>query len=439
MLKVVEEESNRKSEALVSLDDLAREGARRMLVSALAAEVEEYVSAHKHERDDAGRALVVRNGKARARQVTMGSGTVEIEAPRVNDKRVDEDGERQRFTSAILLPYMRRSPKVTEVLPILYLRGLSTGDFKPALESLLGESASGLSPSAITRMTTEWEEEHALFRKRSLADRDFVYIWADGIHVNVRLDDDRVCLLVVMGARPDGEKEVIAIEDGHRESKESWLGLLRDLKARGMQAPAVAVGDGALGFWAAVREVWPDTREQRCWFHRLGNVLDKLPKSGAVEGQSCAARDHVRRRTRGCTQGDRVLRDDVRREAPQGGRVASQGRGEAAHLLRLPGRALEAPAHQQRDRVDLRDRAFADPCDQGTGLPVEGAHHGLQAAAASAGAMATTRWAPTASPRPCPREVRRRSSSGEKQVGGESRLIMHGRSTTFDNTSRRHC
>ena len=287
MLKVVEEESNRKSEALVSLDDLAREGARRMLVSALAAEVEEYVSAHKHERDDAGRALVVRNGKARARQVTMGSGTVEIEAPRVNDKRVDEDGERQRFTSAILLPYMRRSPKVTEVLPILYLRGLSTGDFKPALESLLGESASGLSPSAITRMTTEWEEEHALFRKRSLADRDFVYIWADGIHVNVRLDDDRVCLLVVMGARPDGEKEVIAIEDGHRESKESWLGLLRDLKARGMQAPAVAVGDGALGFWAAVREVWPDTREQRCWFHRLGNVLDKLPKS--VQSKAKAA------------------------------------------------------------------------------------------------------------------------------------------------------
>jgi len=287
MLKVIEDDAERKSEALQTLDDLAREGARRMLMKALTAEVEEYVSGHKHERDADGHALVVRNGKARARQVTMGSGTVEIEAPRVNDKRVDEDGERQRFTSSILLPYMRRSPKVNEVLPILYLRGLSTGDFKPALESLLGENASGLSASTITRMTTEWEEEHARFRKRSLADRDFVYIWADGIHVNVRLDDDRVCLLVVMGARPDGEKEVIAIEDGHRESKESWLGLLRDLSARGMQAPVVAIGDGALGFWAAVREVWPETREQRCWFHRLGNVLDKLPKS--VQSKAKAA------------------------------------------------------------------------------------------------------------------------------------------------------
>jgi transposase-like protein len=250
-----------------------------MLKQALEAEVEEYISAHKHERDDKGHATVVRNGKARARQVTMGSGTVEIEAPRVNDKRVDEDGERQKFTSAILLPYMRRSPKVTEVLPLLYLRGLSTGDFKPALESLLGENASGLSPSTITRMTTEWEEEHERFSKRSLADRDFVYVWADGIHVNVRLDDDRVCLLVIIGARPDGEKEVIAIEDGHRESKESWLDVLRKLKTRGMQPPAIAVGDGALGFWAAVREVWPETREQRCWFHKLGNVIDKLPKS----------------------------------------------------------------------------------------------------------------------------------------------------------------
>jgi transposase-like protein len=173
---------------------------------------------------------------------------------------------------------MRRSPKVAEVLPVLYLRGLSTGDFQPALKSLLGEDAAGLSSTNITRLTAVWEDEYRKFRERSLADRDYVYIWADGIHFNVRLEDDRLCTLVLIGARPDGDKDLIAIEDGYRESKESWLSVLRDLKRRGMQAPVVAVGDGALGFWAAVREVWPETRQQRDWCHKMANVLDKLPK-----------------------------------------------------------------------------------------------------------------------------------------------------------------
>ncbi len=261
-----------------TLDEIAREGARQMLEAALQAEVASYIEEHQDARDENGHALVVRNGKARARQVTMGSGTVEIRAPRVNDRRC-VDGERQRFTSRILPPYMRRSPKVAEVLPVLYLRGLSTGDFREALPVLLGEeSAAGLSPTNIARMTNQWQEEHQAFKKRSLADRDYVYIWVDGIHVNVRLEEDRLCLLVVIGVRPDGTKELIAIEDGYRESTESWLFVLRDLKARGMQAPMVAVGDGALGFWAALREVWPETREQRDWVHKLGNVLDKLPK-----------------------------------------------------------------------------------------------------------------------------------------------------------------
>ena len=173
---------------------------------------------------------------------------------------------------------MRRSPKVAEVLPILYLRGLSTGDFKPALEGLLGEDAAGLSSTNIARLTNVWEEEYRAFSKRSLADVDFVYVWADGIHFNVRLEEDRLCTLVLIGARPDGTKEVIAVEDGYRESAESWKALLRDLNARGMKAPKVAVGDGALGFWAAVRDVWPETREQRDWCHKMANVLDKLPK-----------------------------------------------------------------------------------------------------------------------------------------------------------------
>ncbi len=249
-----------------------------MLAVALEAEAASYVEGHRNARDEKGHAMVVRNGKARARPVTMGSGTVEIRAPRVNDRRHGSDGERQRFTSKILPPYMRRSPKVAEVLPVLYLRGLSTGDFREALPILLGERASGLSPTNIARMTNAWQEDYETFQKRSLADRDYVYIWVDGIHVNVRLEEDRLCLLVVIGARPDGTKELIGITDGYRESTESWLDMLRDLKAHGMQAPELAIGDGALGFWAALREVWPQTREQRDWFHRLGNVLDKLPK-----------------------------------------------------------------------------------------------------------------------------------------------------------------
>jgi transposase-like protein len=249
-----------------------------MLKEALEVEVEAYLERHREARDEQGHALVVRNGHGRERKVTVGSGTLPVRAPRVDDRRVDGEGRRQRFTSQILPPYMRRSPKVAEVLPILYLRGLSTGDFREALPVLLGPDAAGLSPANIARLTTSWEAEYRNFRRRSLKDRDYVYIWADGIHVNIRLEEDRLCLLVLIGVRPNGTKELIAVEDGYRESTESWLSLLRDLKARGMKAPVVAVGDGALGFWAAARQVWPETREQRCWVHRLRNVLDKLPK-----------------------------------------------------------------------------------------------------------------------------------------------------------------
>jgi len=279
MLKVIERKGSREEgyEGF-TLDELAREGARRMLVKALEAEVAQYLAAHTDERDAQGHALVVRNGPARARKLTCGAGTIELRAPRVNDQRVDAAGERLRFTSQILPPYMRRSPKVAEVLPVLYLRGLSTGDFRPALATLLGKDAAGLSATNIARLTGEWETEYQAFRQGSLAQKDYVYVWVDGIHFNVRLEDDRLCTLVMIGARPDGTKELVAIEDGYRESAESWKTLLRELKRRGMRAPVVAVGDGALGFWAAVREVWPETRVQRDWCHKLANVLDKLPK-----------------------------------------------------------------------------------------------------------------------------------------------------------------
>ncbi len=276
MVKVLEGAfgSQGAGERPTDLDELAREGARRMLMAALEEEVADYIDRHQGERDENGHAEVVRNGRARARKVTMGAGTVEVRAPRIHDRR-----EGEKFTSRILPPYMRRSPKVAEVLPLLYLRGLSTGDFREALPVLLGEDAAGLSAANISRLLSVWEEEYEAFGERDLSQVDYVYVWADGIHINVRLGDrDRVCLLVLLGARPDGTKELIAIEDGYRESTESWAHVLRDLKRRGMRAPALAIGDGALGFWAAVRDVWPESLEQRDWVHRIANVLDKLPK-----------------------------------------------------------------------------------------------------------------------------------------------------------------
>jgi putative transposase len=279
MLKVVEKQDEREAgEELLLLDQIAREGARRMLIEALKAEADDYVERHHGERDAQGHALVVRNGQAEPRKLTFGAGTVELRAPRIDDRRPDDKGQRQRFTSRILPPYMRRSPKVAEVLPILYLRGLSTGDFRPALAALLGEDAAGLSPTNITRLTACWEKEYADFRRSDLSGREYIYVWVDGVHFNIRLEDDRLCTLVMIGSRPDGEKELLAVEDGYRESAESWKTVLRELKRRGMAAPLLAVGDGALGFWAAAREVWPETRAQGCWCHKLVNVLDKLPK-----------------------------------------------------------------------------------------------------------------------------------------------------------------
>jgi putative transposase len=279
MLKLIEKREEREAgEEIALLDEIAREGARRRLIEALKAEADDYVERHRGERDQRGHALVVRNGRASTRKLMLGAGTVELRAPRVNDRRRDAHGQRQRFTSHLLPPYMRRSPKVAEVLPILYLRGLSTGDFRPALEALLGEDGAGLSPTTITRLTAGWEKEYSDFRQRDLSGREYVYVWVDGVHFNIRLEDDRLCTLVMIGVRPDGQKELLAVEDGYRESAESWKTVLRELKRRGMAAPVLAVGDGALGFWAAAREVWPETREQGCWCHKLANVLDKLPQ-----------------------------------------------------------------------------------------------------------------------------------------------------------------
>ena len=256
-----------------SLDQLAREGARRMIEAALQAEVGDYIDLLRGERDERGHALVVRNGRAQERQVVLGAGAVKLRAPRVNDRRPG-----QRFSSQILPSYMRRSPSIDEAVPALYLCGLATGDFGEALAALLGPGKACLSATTVTRLLKQWQDEYEIWRQRSLADKDYVYLWADGLHFGVRLEEDRLACLVVMGVGVDGRKEVLAVEGGYRESTEAWASLLRDLKARGMVAPVLAIGDGALGFWAALREVYPETREQRCWVHKLRNVLDKLPK-----------------------------------------------------------------------------------------------------------------------------------------------------------------
>ncbi len=292
MLKVVHEETatndNDADGSSSLLDEIVRDGARQMLAAALQAEVAAYVEAHADQVDEAGRRLVVRNGHHGEREVTTAAGAVPVRAPRVNDKRTDATGERKRFSSAILPAWSRKSPQVAEVLPLLYLHGLSTSDFAPALEQFLG-SAAGLSAATITRLTSQWQGEAAAFNKRSLKDTDYVYCWVDGIHLKVRLEQDKVCLLVMIGVRADGTKELIALADGHRESSESWADLLRSCKRRGMRDPVLAVGDGALGFWKALREVFPETKEQRCWFHVGGNVLNALPKSAQPGAKAALA------------------------------------------------------------------------------------------------------------------------------------------------------
>jgi len=240
--------------------------------------VDAYIAAHAAERDEGGRRLVVRNGYHQSREVLTSVGAVEVSVPRVNGKRTDpETGERKRFCSAIVPPWARKTAKITEVLPLLYLHGLSSGDFVPALGQFLGSSA-GLSPSVITKLTETWKAEQRAFAGRDLSGVDYVYLWADGIHVNIRLEEHKLCLLVMIGVRADGRKQLIALTDGYRESAESRADLLRDCTRRGMRAPVLAVGDGALGFWNGLREVFPEAREGPCWFHKTANVLAALPK-----------------------------------------------------------------------------------------------------------------------------------------------------------------
>jgi putative transposase len=287
MLTVVNADGSTEIGSLI--DEIVRESARRMLAAALEAEVNGYLAELADSRNEAGRRLVVRNGYHQQRTIATAAGPVQVTAPRVNDRRIDEvTGERKRFSSAILPAWARKTPKVAEVLPLLYLHGMSTGDFVPALEQFLG-SAAGLSSATVSRLTATWTEDHKAFCARDLSELDFVYVWADGVHLKVRLEEAKACVLVMIGVRVDGSKELIALAEGHRESAESWAGLLRDAERRGMRAPVLAVGDGALRFWKALCDIFPDTREQRCLGHKTANVMDALPKSAQSAARNAIA------------------------------------------------------------------------------------------------------------------------------------------------------
>ena len=258
------------------LTDILRDGAQRLLTQAVEAEVAEWIDQHAHLKNADGHRQVVRNGHLPKRTITTGVGPIEVEQPRVLDRRAD--GEAEPFSSKILPPYLRKTKSLEELIPWLYLKGVSTGDFNEALTALVGPNCPGLSASTVTRLKSCWEDEFQEWNKRSLEGKQYVYLWADGVHFNIRLEEDRQCILVLMGATADGRKELIAVVDGFREGEQSWKALLLDVKSRGLVVdPKLATGDGALGFWKALRQVFPATREQRCWVHKTANVLDKLP------------------------------------------------------------------------------------------------------------------------------------------------------------------
>jgi transposase-like protein len=265
-----------------ALTELLRTGARKLLEEAVTAELEEFLAAHRERRLPDGRAQVVRNGFLPEREIQTGIGPLSVRVPRARDR----GGEGFSFSSSLLPPYLRKSRSIEELLPWLYLKGLSTNDMQEALSALLGTDAPGLSSSTICRLKSEWEQECDEWGKESLTKKEYVYVWADGIHCGIRGEDERMCLLVLMGVTETGHKEIIALDSGYRESTESWLAFLRGLKERGMVAPLLAVGDGALGFWKALSEVFPATQHQRCWQHKTLNVLDRLPKSLRDKGLS---------------------------------------------------------------------------------------------------------------------------------------------------------
>ena len=371
-----------------ALSEVLREGARALLSQAIEAEVAEYLARHGDQKDSAGRLRLVRNGYLPERTIQTGIGDVPVKAPRVRDRA----GE-LRFSSSILPPYLRRTKTIEELLPWLYLKGISTGDFSEALAALLGRDAPGLSAGTISRLKAVWAGEHAHWERRSLANKHYVYLWVDGIHFGVRLEEANQCILVVMGATAEGKKELVALADGFRESEQSWKAVLMDLKKRGLKIdPKLAIGDGALGFWKALPQVFGSTREQRCWVHKTANVLNKLPKHLQAKAKSDLHQilDGGHPRAGAC--GLRDVPGELRAQVSEGHRVPGQGQEGASRLLRLPGGTMDSLAHHQPDRVDLCHGAAAYGQDPGLRLTPGHPVDGVQVGEERRGPLARIAW-----------------------------------------------
>ena len=373
------------------LTEVLRSGARKLLAQAIEAEISDFLDRNSGFLTEEGQQRLVRHGHLPEREIMTGIGPVGVRAPRVRD-RVGQGEARIRFSSAILPPYARRSKSLEVLIPILYLKGISTGDFEEALAALLGKDAGGLSASTVARLKDAWVDEHVRWSKRDLTAKRYVYFWVDGIHVQTRLEDDAQCLLVIVGATPEGKKEFVGLADGVRESTQSWEEMLLDLRRRGLTiGPELAVADGALGFWKALEEVWPKTRGQRCWVHKTANVLNKLPKS-----QQAKAKRALEQIWMAGTKKDALIAFDAFVEIYT---LNTRRRSNAyqrprcfARLLRLPGRALEASAHIEPSRKYIRDRAPSDGAFEGVPIEQDRSRHDLQACSSCRETLASPRW-----------------------------------------------
>ena len=355
-------------DARSTLDQIVRKGAREMLQAALEAEVNAFLELNSRKVDCNGRRMVVRNGHKPSRELVTGAGNLEVRQPRVRDKSSAPEN-RVTFSSSILPPYLRRSKAIDELIPWLYLKGVSTGDFSEALQSLTGGPVDAVSATTIVRLKETWAHDYDAWNKRDLSSKQYAYIWADGIHVNVRLEDEgnqRQCILVLMGATADGEKELIAVRDGFRESEASWSELLTDLKNRGLSVdPELAIGDGALGFWAAVRKVFLKIREQRCWFHKSGNVLNHFPKSVQPRAKEALHEIWMAETREEAYKAFTCFGETYGVKYPRAWECLEKDKDELLEFLRLPGGALEAPADNQSDRIDFRNDSVKTSKNEG--------------------------------------------------------------------------
>ena len=411
------------------LTDVLRNGARALLAQAVEAEVSDFLGTHADLKTEDGHRRVVRHGHLPEREVMTGIGPVAVRQPRVRDREAAaDDPERIHFTPAILPPYARRSKSLEMLIPILYLKGISTGDFEEALAALLGKDASGLSASTIARLKEVWVDEHKRWNERDLSAKRYVYVWADGIHLQARLEDDAQCILVIIGATPEGKKELIGFTDGTRESAHDWRTLLLDLKQRGLTiAPELAVADGALGFWKALGEVWPKTREQRCWVHKTANVLNRLPKSQHAKAKRALQAIWMAETKTDADAAFDAFIESYEVKYDKAAECLKKHREALLAFYDFPAEHWKSPAHDEPHRKHLRHRAAQDHPLERLPLEQDRACHGLQAGRRRAENLAQARRPqPVAKDHPgCEiyRRARSRRQAGDHSSPNRRRLI----------------